>query len=120
VDQSVLPQIVRGAQCWPGFQQARAARRKHLVLQQQLDIQTGIMSGAVTDREIEIAAGQIDDLVAGRDAHVHRRKFLLKPVQPQHQPFRDKGRRRGDRQRAGLVMRPQPAHRGVDAGERLR
>jgi hypothetical protein len=43
----------------------------------------------------------------------------LKAVQPQNQPLRGERGRGGDGKRAGVVVRAQPAHRGLDAGERL-
>ena len=116
----MVAQIVGRAQRRPGRQQLRAAGRKHLVRKQQLDIEPGIMSGAVADRDVEIALGQIDDLVGRGDPHIDFGALLLKPVQPQHQPFRGKGGRRGNGQGAGVVMRPQSPRPRRGSRQRLR
>ncbi len=78
------------------------------------------MPGAVPDGDVEIALGQVDDLVGGGYPHVDLGAALLKPVQPQHQPFCGERGRRGHGQAAGVVMRAQPPDRSVDPGKGLR
>jgi hypothetical protein len=89
----------------------RAAGRKHLVREQQVDIEPRISAAAVTDRDIEIAPRQIDDLVGGGDPHIDLRMSLLKPVQAKHQPLAGDRWRRGDGQGPGVVVRPQAPDR---------
>ena len=117
VNERVMAQIGRRAQRRPVLQQARAARREHLVLQQPLDLEPGIIPGAVADRDVEIALNQIDDLVGRGNPHIDLDMGLLEPVQAHHQPFGGEGGRSGDRQGPGIVMGAQPAHRGMDAGK---
>ena len=111
MNKSVARQIVGAAQRRADGQQLRAAGRKHLVCEQQLDIEPRIFAAAVADRDIKIAPGQIDDLVGGGDPHIDLGVLLLKPVQAQHQPFGGNRRRSGDGQRPGVVVRAQPADR---------
>jgi hypothetical protein len=59
----MVAQIIRRVERGPGFQQLRAARRKHLILHQQLNGQPGITPQTAADRGVEIAAGQVDDLI---------------------------------------------------------
>ena len=91
-------EIVGGAQRRTGRQQFRAACREDLVCEQQVDIEPRVNAAAVTDRDVEIAPGQIDDLIGRGDPHVDFGVLLLKPVQPQHQPFGGDRRRGGDGQ----------------------
>ena len=113
-------EIVGGAQRRPGGQQFRAAGREDLVREQQVDIEPRVHAAAVTDRDIEIAPGQIDDLIGRGDPHIDLGVLLLKPVQAQHQPLGGDRRRGGDGQGPGVVVRAQPPDRGLDAGKGFR
>ena len=68
------------------------------------------MPAAIADRDVEIALGQIDDFIGCRNPHIDFGATLLKPVQPQDQPFGGEGGRGGYRQAAGVVMGAQPPH----------
>ena len=113
-------QIVRIAQGRALFEKPRAARREHLVFQQRLDMEAGIAPAAITDREIEIARAEIDHIVGRGDPHIDLRPALLKAMQPHDEPLGGKGGGGGDGQRAGVVMRPQSPHRGLNPGKRVR
>ena len=56
VGQRVSLQIVGRAQRRARRQQLGAARRKDLVLQQQLDLETGVVPGAIADPDVSLCA----------------------------------------------------------------
>ncbi len=92
VYQRMPAQIVRRPQWRSGFQQPRAAGRKHLVLHQRFDVQPGIAPAAVADRDVEIAGRQVDHIVGRGNPHIDLRPALLETMQPHDEPFSGEGR----------------------------
>jgi len=91
VNEVVERQIIGRSQRWTGGQQLRTAGREHLVREQQLDVEPGIVPGAVAYRDVEIALGQVDDVVGRGNPHIDFKALLLEPVQPQDQPLGREG-----------------------------
>src|SRR5215472_12399616 len=85
-----------------GRQQLWTAGREYFIAKQQLDGEPRVFSGTVTDCDVEIAFGQVDEVIGCRDTHIDVRMLLLKTVQPQDKPLGGDRWRRGNGQRPGV------------------
>ncbi len=73
------------------FQKLGAGHRRDGLPQEAGDLQARIAPGAVADGEVHLAAGEVDQLQAGRQPHVDLRMGGLEASQARHQPLGGEG-----------------------------